>query len=158
MNANQRYALVGLAVVVLVVGFLLARGASDDGSDSTTQTATVVRTVVETTAAGGGDTVRTVQTTETTAPKPAVATVVVRDGQPVGGVERLRFDKGGTIDFVVRANAPGGEVHFHGYDLAKEIPADGGRVRFTTQAKFDGRFEVEMEATGTQIAEVEVQP
>jgi hypothetical protein len=34
----------------------------------------------------------------------------------------------------------------------------GGSVTFTVPAKIEGRFEVEMESTGTQIAEVEVDP
>jgi hypothetical protein len=57
----------------------------------------------------------------------------------------------------VRSDTPG-EIHFHGYDVHRDVPEGGGTVRFKLPAKFDGRFEVEVEDTGVQIAEVEVQP
>jgi hypothetical protein len=156
MSRTQRLAVLGAFVVVVVVAFIIARPGSDDSSGTTgTQTATaVVQQTVETTA---GRTQTVTRTVERPA-KPAVPTVVVEDGKPVGGVERLQFRKGGTIDFRVRAGAPGGEVHFHGYDVHRHVPAGGGTVRFRLPAKFDGRFVVELEATGQEIAEVEVQP
>ena len=76
----------------------------------------------------------------------------------VSGEAELDFDKGDTIAFKVTATAPGGEVHFHGYDIAKEIPEAGGSVTYKVPATADGIFEVEMEATGVQIAKVVVQP
>jgi hypothetical protein len=127
MSRNQRLALLGLAVVVVVVGFIIIRPGSDDSSSSTTTTAA------------------------------APQTVVVQDGKPVGGVKKLEFRKGGTIDFKVQATAPGGEVHFHGYDVHETVPAAGGTVRFKLPAKIDGIFVVEMEDSGEQIASVEVQ-
>jgi hypothetical protein len=148
----QRWGLLALAVVVLVVGYLLLRP-KDDDNDSAATTVTQVVTVDR------GQTTTTEQTTTTQAPpKPPIQTVRVKDGQPVGGVKELDFNKGDTILFRVTANAPGGEVHFHGYDIAKEIPQSGGSVTYKVPATAEGIFEVEMEATGVQIAKVVVQP
>jgi hypothetical protein len=140
------------AVVVLIIGFVVLRPSSDEGS--TDGATTAVRTVVETTGTGTTQTTKTVQEA---APRPAPPLVVVRDGQPVGGVKKLQFKKGATIDFRVRSDTPG-EIHFHGYDVHRDVPAGGGTVRFRLPAKFDGRFVVEIEATGTEIAQVEVSP
>jgi hypothetical protein len=148
----QRWGLLALAVVVLVVGYLLLRP-KDDDNDSAATTVTQVVTVDR------GRSTTTEQTTTTQAPpKPSIQTVRVKDGQPVGGVKELDFNKGDTILFRVTANAPGGEVHFHGYDIAKEIPQSGGGVTYKVPATAEGIFEVEMEATGVQIAKVVVQP
>jgi hypothetical protein len=121
MSNVQRWSLLVLAVVVLVVGYIVLRP-KDDKSDSASD-----------------------------------QTITVKDGKPVGGIKELDFDKGGTIHFTVTASAPGGEVHFHGYDIAKEIPESGGSVTYDVSATIQGIFEVEMEATGVQIAKVVVQ-
>jgi hypothetical protein len=138
VSRNQRLSLLGLTVVVLVAAFVIARsGGSDDGSDGNSSGAT-------TTNSGG-----------TPAP-PQPGVVVVRDAKPVGGIKRLTYKKGGTIDFIVRSDTAD-EVHFHGYDIAKDVEA-GGSVHFRTPAKIEGRFEVELEDRKEQIAEVEVTP
>jgi hypothetical protein len=84
------------------------------------------------------------------------ATVEVKDAKPVGGVKTIRFKKGATIDLTVKSDTAD-EVHFHGYDVAKDVEA-GGTVRFDMPAKIDGVFEVELEEHKTQIASVEVVP
>ena len=45
----------------------------------------------------------------------------------------------------------------HGYDLKKDV-ATGGSVQFDFPATIEGRFEVELENAGTQIANLEVDP
>src|SRR3954453_5794487 len=84
------------------------------------------------------------------------ATVEVKDAKPVGGVKTIRFKKGGTIDLTVHSDTAD-EVHFHGYDVGKDVKA-GGTVQFKMPAKIDGVFEVELENRKTQIASVEVIP
>ena len=151
MSRNQRFILLGLAAVVLVVAFVVARSGSSEeegGSKSASDTTSTTDNQQE---APTGDAHRPRKPAA-----PAVATIVVKGGKPVGGVKRITFRKNGQIVFVVRSDVAD-EVHFHGYDIAKEVKA-GGSVRFTTKAKIDGRFEVELEDRGTQIAEVEVTP
>lgn len=82
--------------------------------------------------------------------------IVVRDGEPVGGVKRLEYSAGDEIRFTVESDAAE-EIHVHGYDIAKEVPA-GGSVSFAIPADIEGIFEVELEELGVQIAELRVNP
>jgi hypothetical protein len=84
------------------------------------------------------------------------ATVVVRDAKPVGGVKDLTYNKGDTIDLTVRSDTAD-EVHFHGYDVHKDV-AKGGSVRFRFPATIDGKFIVELEDHGVTLANVTVEP
>jgi hypothetical protein len=84
------------------------------------------------------------------------ATVVVRNGQPVGGVKQVTFKKGGTVDLTVQSDVAD-EVHFHGYDVHKDV-TKGGTVHFRFPATIDGQFVVELENAGTQLANVTVTP
>jgi hypothetical protein len=84
------------------------------------------------------------------------ATVVVRDGQPVGGVKHVTFKKGGTVDLTVMSDVAD-EVHFHGYDVHKDV-AKGGTVHFRFPATIDGQFVVELENAKTELANVTVTP
>ena len=49
------------------------------------------------------------------------------------------------------------EIHIHGYDLKRDV-AKGGSARFSFPATIEGRFEIELENAGTQIADLEVTP
>jgi hypothetical protein len=86
----------------------------------------------------------------------AADVVTVKDARPVGGVQRLKYTKGGTIHFTVRSDTAD-EIHFHGYDKHQDVKA-GGQVVFDVPATIEGRFVVELEDHKTQIAEVEVDP
>jgi hypothetical protein len=84
------------------------------------------------------------------------ATVVVRDAKPVGGVKDLTYNKGDTIDLTVQSDTAD-EVHFHGYDVHKDV-AKGGSVHFRFPATIDGKFIVELEDHGVTLANVTVEP
>lgn len=83
-------------------------------------------------------------------------TVVVRDGEPVGGVQELEFSAGDRIRFDVRSDVAD-EVHVHGYDLMQDVPANG-EISFDFPAEIEGIFEVELEGRKEQIAELRVNP
>lgn len=150
MANRQRIVFLALAVAVVVVAVVLIGSGGDDESDviDTRTTATQQQTTAGTPS-------RTTTTAEAE-PAPSVPTIAVRDGKPVGGVKKLRFRKGGDIVFLVESDTAG-EIHFHGYDVAKDVEA-GGSVRFDVPATIDGAFEVEIEDTATPIAEIEVVP
>jgi hypothetical protein len=57
-----------------------------------------------------------------------VPTIEVKNEEPVGGVQELEFDSGEEIRFRVSSDAAE-EIHVHGYDIAKDVPA-GGTVEF----------------------------
>jgi hypothetical protein len=84
------------------------------------------------------------------------ATVVVKDAKPVGGVKDVTFKKGGTVDLTVKSDTAD-EVHFHGYDVHKDV-AKGGSVHFKFPAKIDGKFIVELEQHKQTLANVTVEP
>jgi hypothetical protein len=155
MSPRARIGLVAAAVVVLVVAFVVAQGGGDDngkGSDAASTTAAPAPA----TTTGTGDSGTTTQATTTTPAAPAIPVVTVVNAKPQGGVKKLTFTKGDTIRFKVKSDTAD-EVHFHGYDVHEDVTA-GGTATFSVPAKIEGRFEVELEQHGTQIAEVEVDP
>jgi hypothetical protein len=85
-----------------------------------------------------------------------VPTIVVRDGEPVGGVRELTFYSDEAIRFRVTSDSAQ-EVHLHGYDVAKEVEP-GGTVAFDVPADIAGIFGAELEDTEEQIARVTVRP
>lgn len=85
-----------------------------------------------------------------------VPTIVVRDGEPVGGVQTLEFDAGEDVRFRVSSDAAE-EIHVHGYDIAKDVPA-GGTIEFDFPAELEGIYEAELEELGVQIAELRINP
>lgn len=85
-----------------------------------------------------------------------VPTIVVRDGEPVGGVQELEYSAGEQVRFRVSSDAAE-EIHVHGYDLAKDVAA-GGTVEFDFPAELEGIYEAELEELGVQIAELRVNP
>lgn len=154
MSSSMRLVVAGAAVIALVAGFFVARSASDSDDADHDTTATVVRTVVVTPSSGGDDAKTT--TVETRPSRTAPPTIVIRDGQPVGGVRKLRYGKGDTIRFRVKSDVED-EIHFHGYDLSKPV-GPGQTATMTVPATIDGIFEVELENLGVPFAEVEVRP
>jgi hypothetical protein len=84
------------------------------------------------------------------------ATIEVRDAKPVGGVRKLTYNKGDTIDLTIKSDTAD-EVHFHGYDVHKDV-AKGGTVQFKFAADIDGEFVVELENHKETLANVTVEP
>jgi FtsP/CotA-like multicopper oxidase with cupredoxin domain len=81
------------------------------------------------------------------------------NGDPVGGVKTLTYDKGDQVELHVVLAAPEEEVHVHGYEIEK--PAEHSPVDFSFQAKLDGVFEVEvhkLDKSEGPIAELHVNP
>lgn len=83
-------------------------------------------------------------------------TIVIRNGEPVGGVEELEYSAGDQIRFTVESDVAD-EVHVHGYDLSQDVTA-GGSVEFDFAAEIEGIFEIELEQRKVQVAELRVNP
>lgn len=83
-------------------------------------------------------------------------TIVIEHGEPVGGVQELEYSADEEVAFRVKSDVAD-EVHVHGYDLMKDVPA-GGAVSFSFPAEIEGIFEVELEGRAEQIAEIRVNP
>lgn len=82
--------------------------------------------------------------------------IVIRNGEPVGGVAEYELARGERIRFVVSSDVDD-EVHLHGYDVSKPVKA-GGEASFDVPATIEGIFEVELEESGVPIAEITVSP
>ena len=87
----------------------------------------------------------------------SVPTIVVENGEPVGGIAELEFSAGEEVRFKVEGDEAE-EIHLHGYDLMEDIPAGGGTVEFDFPAEIEGIFEAELEGQGVQILELQVNP
>jgi hypothetical protein len=151
----QRVAIVVGAIVVLVVAYLVFSGGSDDSKKSASQPAATQSSSTQSTTTGGADTSGTATSTQPAAPPPP-PTVRVVGAKPQGGVRKLSFNKGDQIRFRVVSDTAD-EIHVHGYDLMKDVP-QGGSVSFSFKGSIDGRFVVELENHGEQIAELDVTP
>jgi FtsP/CotA-like multicopper oxidase with cupredoxin domain len=83
-------------------------------------------------------------------------TVTVVNGKPQGGIKTITYKKGQTVDLTVKSDTAD-EIHVHGYDFHKDV-TKGGSVHFSFPAKIDGRFVIELENAGQQIASLQVEP
>lgn len=130
-------------VVPLLLALVAIAGLAACGDDDSTDTTTHEVTTNERPANPEGS-------------KPATPTIVVSNGEPVGGVQELEYNAGDEIRFRVSSNQAD-EVHVHGYDVEEEIPA-GGSATLSFPADIEGIFEVELHGSETQIAELRVNP
>jgi hypothetical protein len=147
MQSNRNRAIVAVVgVALLVVLFFVFSGDDETGTDTTN--------LPTTTASAGGDTTASAGDTSTPGANPV--TIEIKDGQPVGGVTDLTVDKGDEVNFIVDSDTAS-EVHVHGYDLMQDVTA-GGKVEFDFPASLDGIFDIELEETATQIAQLTVNP
>jgi hypothetical protein len=89
---------------------------------------------------------------------PAVTRVpiTVRGGTPVGGIRRVTVARNRPVVLVVRSDVAD-HVHLHGYDIMRDV-APGAPAQLAFRASIPGRFEVELEDSGVQIADVRVNP
>lgn len=102
-----------------------------------------------------------VGTTPATAPEQATTPKAVASAPKFvelrsGAVRKIKVSEGDTIRLAVKS-AGAEELHVHGYDLSRELPA-GKTVRLTFKATITGIFEVEFEQSAEQIAEITVEP
>jgi cytoskeletal protein RodZ len=179
LSGGQRWLIVLGALAVLLVVFVVLQGGDDSGNDSSSSSSAQT-TAASSTSASSAST-STAQSTESTSTTdedesesetgststsdststsgstvPASQTINVVNGQPQGGVKTVSFEKNDQVVLKVNSDVAD-EIHVHGYDLMKDVEK-GGSVTFNFKATIEGRFEVELEDAGTQIANLEVTP
>ena len=159
MNPDfRKVALIAASLGLLISLFFALR---DDDEDSAAQTTTAQTTTVQTTTEAPPTTSEQVTTeapppTTTAAPETVEINYVVVGGQPQGGIARDSVAQGRNVVITVTSDVAD-EVHVHGYDLMADVaPGEPATISFTADAP--GRFEIELENTGVQIAELEVRP
>ena len=149
MSRGARIGLLAAAVVILIVAFIALRPAAKD-DETTADSPTTTPTAVATETATPGE---TATATASPTPRPTVDPGPVLTGS---SVEKLRYDKGETVRFQVKAPEDE-EVHIHGYDIKKDVKA-GVTTKISFKATIDGIFEIEFEESAKQIAELRVDP
>jgi plastocyanin len=149
---NARTAILGVVLVaVAVVLLIVLSGGGDDNGETTTGGNAIGN------EAGSGKTNENGKPGKPEATQPEVTTIVVdQNGEPVGGVAEIAVNAGDEVRFRVRS-AIAAEIHVHGYDLTKDVPA-GGTVSFSFPAEIEGVFEAELEGSAEQILELRVEP
>src|SRR6185295_7848102 len=174
LSGVQRAGIVLGGLAVLLIVFVVLRGGDNSGSDSSSSsapstasqsaaTSTADSTASTTTGesetgddSGSTSTSTSTSSSTSTPAVPASQTITVVNGQPQGGVKTVSFKKNDQVVLKVDSDTAD-EIHVHGYDLKKDVEK-GGSVTFTFKATIEGRFEVELENAGTQIANLEVTP
>lgn len=146
MERGQRIGLLVAAFVVAVVAFLFFSGGDDDDDDSTPARTETQQTQPQPTA-----------TVPAPQPGPSINTIRVIGGEPKGGVAEITVNKGDTVRLEVESPDTAAEVHVHGYEFMKDLEP-GGSVGFRFKADIEGVFEIELEETHAQIAQLTVEP
>jgi len=155
MNPDFRKVALIAASLGLLVSLYFALRPGDDDEAAPTTTA-VTTTAPTTTEAPPTTTEGPPATTTGATPAPVQIDVVVVGGEPEGGIVRESVELDSAVVLTVTSDVAD-EVHVHGYDLMADVaPGVPATIRFTADAP--GRFEIELEDTGVQIAELEVRP
>jgi hypothetical protein len=157
MGRNQRIGFAALAVLIALVAVVLIGGREDERTERADAEPTLTATPsASPEGSENGDAKPTPTPAETPRPRPRSELVSYRGGEAAGGVKRLEFKQGETARFSIASDVAE-EIHVHGYDLYRDVPA-GGRARFAFQADIEGIFEVEMHGSAVQVAELRVEP
>ena len=145
MSREQRIAFLAIAAVIAIVAVVVLGGSGgDDEQPATTATQAATATPAETVPQEASP----AEPEPTPEPRPPLLTA--------GEVRTLEFEEVDRIEFRVRHDAPE-HVHVHGYDVFEDLePGKTATVSF--KADITGIFEVELEDSGTPIAELKVEP
>jgi hypothetical protein len=141
----MRTALIVAAAVIVAAGlfFVLRPDNANDNASGSTTTST-------TTAASN-----TTSTTPPAPPPPANIRIVVRGGEPVGGIRNVTVAKGRRVVLIVNSDVAD-EVHLHGYNLKRDVEP-GTPARLPFRATINGTVEVELEQRGVPLARITTQ-
>ncbi|HEY6549968.1 MAG TPA: hypothetical protein VIY71_02075 [Solirubrobacterales bacterium] len=142
MNSNVMRVIGGIAVIAVAIVLLLVLKHDNDGKSANEKVEGAAIQAESDRAESQG--------------KPAVPTIVIKNGKPVGGITELTYNEGDQIRFKVDSDVSD-EIHVHGYELMKDVEA-GGSVSFDFPATIEGVFEAELEGRKEQIIEFTVNP
>jgi len=144
MSPNQRFGLLGVAAITLLVAFLALRPGE-------AATPTVSSNATRPPATAAPRATGTATSADPPTPKPSPGPLLV-----AGKVKRLTVTKGERVRFRARSKLAE-ELHVHGYDIRRQLAANK-IVPVTFEAGIDGVFEIELEGAGEQIASLRVDP
>jgi FtsP/CotA-like multicopper oxidase with cupredoxin domain len=148
MSRSQRLTFLGIAAaiaVIAVVILVVASGGGDDTEQAAAPSATGTATPES-------------QQASPAATEPPAATSTPDPGPLLTGAKEQEIDakEGDTVRFRVKAGEDE-EVHVHGYDIEKEVPA-GTTLPISFKATITGIFEIEFHHSGAVLARLKVEP
>ena len=150
MTRNQRFGFLALAALILVGAVLVLQTGGDDDAEPVAETAaTATPEPTATPAAEGAEPEAAPEPTPEPTPDPGPLLTA-------GKIREITVNKGERVRFRARA-AEAEEVHVHGYDISKSLAA-GRTEQISFKADIEGIFEIELEHSGTPIAELRVEP
>jgi FtsP/CotA-like multicopper oxidase with cupredoxin domain len=149
MSRSQRLTFLGLAAVIAVAAVVILVVAGGSGGSGGEQAA--APTAAPTATAEPQE-----ASPAATATPTAAATAA--PGPLLTGATEQEIDatEGDTVRFRVKA-AEDEEVHVHGYNIEKEVPA-GDTIAISFKATITGIFEIEFHHSGAVLARLKVEP
>jgi hypothetical protein len=135
VERGQRIGLIGAALVVAAIAFILLQ--PSDSDDDTEPTPSGTQNTLQ------GEPTASVPAPE---PKPEFERIRIVSGSVEGGNPRITVEKDDVARIEVRSDAPD-EIHLHGYDITKDV-APGAPARFRVKADIEGVFEIEAHDLG----------
>jgi hypothetical protein len=143
----MRNALIVAAAVIVAAGlFLVLR--PDNGNDNASGSTTTPGTAASAST--------TTSTTPPASAPPANIGIVVRGGEPVGGIRNVTVSKGRQVVLIVNSDVAD-EIHLHGYNLKRDV-TPGTPARLPFRATINGTVQVELEQRGVPLARITTQP
>jgi FtsP/CotA-like multicopper oxidase with cupredoxin domain len=146
MSRAQRLTFLGIAAAIAIMAVVLLAGGDETdkaAKPAPTETPDATREPAEAEP----------QPTETPSATPTPKSPPLLQA---GDEKALTFKEGDTVRFRVR-NPKAEEVHVHGYDISKELEP-GKTVTVSFKADITGIFEIELEGSGTLLAQLKVVP
>ena len=154
MNPDFRKVALIAAGLGLLLSLFFALRPDDDNTAA--QATTAETTTAQATTEAPPATTEAPPATTSQGPETVRLEYVIVGGKPQGGISRDSVSVGSNVVVTVTSDVAD-EVHVHGYDLMADVaPGAPATIRFKADAP--GRFEIELEGSGVQIAELEVRP
>ncbi len=161
MESNRARVAVLLTAAAAVVVLFLVLSSGDEESAETTTSASATTTTTPDDDKGKG---RAKHANHPNRQKgngggqdePALPTVILRGGEPIGPPLEISVKSGDEVRFIVDSDTDN-EIHVHGYEIYEDIAPGENEISFT--ADLEGAYEIETHvAPETLIAELEVNP
>ncbi len=152
MSRSQRLTFLAIAAVIAVVAVVvLAGGSGDDGAE----TAATPTPTPE--SAGMADEREQAEATPEPTPEPTPTPDPVPVLRAGGEPRTVEAKQGERVRFRIRS-PQAEEMHLHGYDVYKDLPA-GETVTVTIDdPQITGIFEIELHGSGEQVGSLKVEP
>jgi hypothetical protein len=152
MSRSQRLTFLAIAAVIAVVAVVvLAGGGGDDGAE----TAATPTPTPE--SAGMADEREQAEATPEPTPEPTPTPDPVPVLRAGGEPRTVEAKQGERVRFRIRS-PQAEEMHLHGYDVYKDLPA-GETVTVTIDdPQITGIFEIELHGSGEQVGSLKVEP